>query len=151
MDAALIGSREVLTRERRDLEYAIEHNEAELPDSAWSLCKSLLEAYDPDGDGFRRRNTPAVVYRYLAGMTRAMSLTAQCLKRGGSLALVVGPSRTSLGGTTFVIDTPALLTAIGEHVGLSLTELHDLESYSRYDVHSRNSIRTEQLVVMRRN
>ena len=150
LDAALIGSREVSTQERRDFEYAIEHNRADLPEAAWGICKTLLDAYDPDGDGFRRRNTPAVVYRYFAGMTRAMSLTAQCLKPGGSLAFVAGPNRTSLGGTEFVIDTPALLTAIGEHVGLSFSELHDLESYSRYDVHSRNSIRTEQLLVMQR-
>lgn len=150
LDAALVGSREISTRQRLELEAGIQHNTARLAPAAWQLCKDLKGAYDPAADGFRRQNTPAVVYRYFAGMTRAMGAAKQSLKRGGSLVFIIGPSRTRLGGAEYLIDTPTLLAATGRHLGLEPVEMHELDAYSRYDVHSRNSIREEQLLMMRR-
>ena len=150
LDGALVGSREISTRERRALEESIEDNQANVAEEVWGLCKALKEAYDPGRDGFRRENTPAVVYRYFAGMTQVMAMTAKHLKKGGWLAFIVGPNRTSLGGVKFLIDTPALLAATGSHVGLQLRHMYELNAYSRFDVHSRNSIREERLLVMQR-
>ena len=150
LDGALVGSREISTRERRALEESIEDNRANVAEEVWALCKALKEAYDPGRDGFRRQNTPAVIYRYFAGMTRVMEMAERCLRKRGWLAFIVGPSRTSLGGVKFLIDTPALLAATGSHVGLQFCEMYELDAYSRYDVHSRNSIREERLLVMRR-
>ena len=150
LDASLVGSREITTRERRALEESIDDNRANVAEDVWTLCNVLKNAYDRDTDGFRRQNTPAVVYRYFAGMTRVMTMAERCLRKGGWLAFIVGPNRTSLGGAKFLIDTPALLAATGAHVGLEVREMYELNAYSRYDVHSRNSIREERLLVMRR-
>ena len=150
LDGALVGSREISTRERLALEESISDNRANVSEEVWTLCKALLEAYDPERDGFRRQNTPAVVYRYFAGMTRVMAMAERYLRKGGWLAFIVGPNRTSLGGVKFLIDTPALLAATGSHVGLQFREMHELNAYSRYDVHSRNSIREERLLIMQR-
>ena len=150
LDSALVGSREVTTQQRRTLEQSIEYNRANVAEEVWRLCKALKNAFVPDSDGFRRQNVPAVVYRYFAGMTRVMALSRQHLRQGGWLAFVVGPNRTSLGGHEFYIDTPALLAATGKHVGLELVEMYDLDAYHRYDMHSRNSIREERLLIMRR-
>ena len=150
LDGALVGSREVTTRERLELEESIRGNRANVAEEAWAMCKALQEAYAPSRDGFRRQNTPAVVYRYFAGMTRVMAMAEKYLGKGGWLAFIVGPNRTTLGGVKFMIDTPALLAATGSHVGLSLRNMHELNAYSRYDVHSRNSIREERLLLMQR-
>ncbi len=150
LDSALIGSREVSTRERRALEESINDNQAHVVCDVWRLCKMLKDAYAPGNDGFRRQNMPAVVYRYFSGMTRAMEVAKWHLRKGGWLAFIVGPNRTSLGGEEFLIDTPTLLAATGEHIGLKLIEMHELNTYRRYDIHSHNSIREEQLLVMRR-
>ena len=150
LDSSLVGSREIQTRERRDLEEAIDCNEAGVAEEIWVLCKTLKRAYDPNSDGFRRRNTPTVVYRYFSGMTRVMAAAEKHLRKGGWMAFIIGPNRTSLGGKDFLIDTPTLLAATGTHVGLELCEIHELNAYSRYDAHSRNSIREERLLVMRR-
>ncbi len=150
LDGALVGSREISTRERLVLEESIRDNRANVSEEVWTLCKALQEAYDPERDGFRRQNTPAVVYRYFAGMTRVMAMAERYLRKGGWLAFIVGPNRTSLGGVKFLIDTPALLAATGSHVGLQFREMYELNAYSRYDVHSRNSIREERLLVMQR-
>ena len=150
LDGSLVGSREVSTRERLELEESIRGNRANVAEEVWEVCKALQEAYDPARDGFRRQNTPAVVYRYFEGMTRVMAMAEKYLTRGGSLAFIVGPNRTTLGGVKFLIDTPALLAATGSHVGLQFRNMHELNAYSRYDVHSRNSIREERLLVMQR-
>ena len=150
LDSSLVGSREIQTRERRELEEAIEHNETGLAEEVWQLCKVLKRAFDPNTDGFRRRNTPAVVYRYFSGMTRVMTAAEEHLKKGGCLAFIIGPNKTTLGGNKLLIDTPALLSATGTHVGLELCEIHELNAYSRYNAHSRNSIREERLLIMRR-
>ena len=150
LDSSLVGSREIQTQERLSLEEAIEDNTHNVAEGVRQLCRALKEAYDPNRDGFRRRNTPAVVYRYFAGMTRVMAMAEKYLTKGGRLAFIVGPNRTSLGGVTHLIDTPALLAVTGTHVGLELRHMHKLNAYSRYDVHSHNSIREEQLLVMQR-
>ena len=150
LDGALVGSREISARERRALEESIEDNNANLAEEVWVLCKAMKDAYDPNSDGFRRQNTPAVVYRYFTGMTQVMGMAERNLKKGGWLAFVVGPNRASLGGVNFLIDTPALLAATGNHVGLQLREMYELNAYSRFDIHSRNSIREERLLVMKR-
>ena len=150
LDGALVGSREVSTRERLALEQSIRENQADVAEEVWAVCKALQEAYDPSRDGFRRQNTPAVVYRYFVGMTRVMERAEKYLKKGGWLAFIVGSNRTTLGGVKFLIDTPALLAATGRHVGLQLRNMHELNAYSRYDIHSRNSIREERLLVMQR-
>ena len=150
LNGALVGSREISTSERRVLEESIRNNRANVAEEVWTLCKSLQEAYDPGRDGFRRQNTPAVIYRYFAGITRVMAMAERYLKKGGWLAFIVGQNSTSLGGVKFIIDTPALLAATGRHVGLQFREMYELNAYSRYDVHSRNSIREERLLIMQR-
>ena len=150
LDRSLVGSRELLTRDRRTLEKSIDENQDKLPDDVWKLCQDLRAAYAPETDGFRRHNTPAVVYRYFSGMARAMAVAKKYLRCGGHLAFIVGPNRTSLGGKEFFIDTPALLATIGEQVGLQRGEIHELNAYSRYNIHSHNSIREERLLFMRR-
>lgn len=150
LDASLVGSREITTRERRTLEESIEENKANVAEEVWKLCTNLKNAYDPGCDGFRRQNTPAVIYRYFAGMTQVMKMTKRYLNKGGWLAFVLGTNRASLGGVEFLIDTPFLLGATGGHVGLKIVETIELDAYSRYDVHSRNSIRQERLLIMQR-
>ena len=150
LDNTLVGSREVSTRDRLELETRIDENRECLPDMVWRVCKELKAAYSPDIDGFRRQNTPAVVYRYFAGMAQVMSNAIEYIRSGGYLAFVVGPNRTTLGGDMFHIDTPEMLATIGEKVGLKLIDSLELETYSRYNMHSQNSIREERLLVMRR-
>jgi hypothetical protein len=150
LDADLVGSREISARDRRAIEDAIDCNEAQLSPLVWDVCRKLKSAYNPAMDGFRKQNTPAVVYRYFDGMTRAMSQAKQYLRPGGWLAFIVGPNATTLGEQDFVIDTPGLLVSTGEFVGLELVEMHEFDTYSRFDIHNRNSIREERLIVLRR-
>ncbi|MDE2822801.1 MAG: hypothetical protein OXK79_04780 [Chloroflexota bacterium] len=150
LDATLVGSREVSTVERQEVEQSIVSHGADVACEVRSLCQSLLDAYDPSLDGFRRRNTAAVVFRYFTGMTGMMRAAAKAVRTGGCLAFIVGPNRAKLGGTSFLIDTPGLLAATGVHVGLRVSDVHELNAYNRYSIHSRNSIREERLLILQK-
>jgi hypothetical protein len=70
------------------------------------------------------------------------------IKTGGKVALVVGPSKTTLSGNEYVIDTPRLLTLIGARHGFSSLMMVEMDTYQRYDLHQKNSIASEMLTVM---
>jgi site-specific DNA-methyltransferase (cytosine-N4-specific) len=148
-DRALIGSREITTRERAVLEHELDTDE-HLPTAVRRLCRELLDRSSHPTSGFRRRNVPALMYRYFSDMTRTFQSVQEVLNPGAPFALVVGPNRTRLGGEDIVIDTPHLLSEIGTASGFRLDEVIQLDTFQRFDLHSRNSIRSEWLVILRR-
>jgi len=144
----LIGSREIRDRERQALESSLRNNESNLPALCMTTCRELLQAFDEESDGFRRRNVPALLYKYLSDMKLVLDQVKQILKRRGSFALLVGRNRTRLGGREYLIDTPKLLVEIGQELGYRVRLFEDLEAYQRYDLHQSNSIRSEVLAVL---
>lgn len=144
----LIGTREIATTQRRAFETDLRSGATSLPDSATGLCLGLLDAAQGTEDGFRRRNTPALIYSYLLGMRHVLINVAGSIRKGGKFALLVGQNRTQIGGTEFTIDTPALIGEIAESVGWSLREILVFETYQRYGLHARNAIKNENLVVL---
>ncbi len=144
----LIGSRELGGRERRELETQIRERPDLLPASVCNVCQNLLESASMPGNGFRRRNVPALVYRYFRDMARFFVNVRRALRPGAPVALVVGTNRTTLGGTKFEIDTPALLLDTAAHHGYAPVLDRRMDTYPRYDLHQQNSIDAERLIVV---
>lgn len=147
-EKALIGAREVSSRERLALEEVIRKGDSSLPSPIIELCRELLAAARTPGNGFRRVNRPALVYRYFKNMAYFFVNIRNTLRPGAPVALVVGTSRTVLGGREYVIETPRLLSALAQHCGYSLAEERPMDTYPRYDIHQRNSIDSEMLIVV---
>src|SRR5439155_11048299 len=110
-----------------------------------AFCRTLRTALSNDTDGFRRRNTPALLYKYLTDMADMFREVHQLIEPGTPYALVVGRNKTTLGGSPYTIDTPPLLTRVEEDNGFELQETVEMETYQRYDIHQSNSIRNETL------
>ncbi|MGH9894126.1 MAG: hypothetical protein ACREA0_19525, partial [bacterium] len=148
LERALIGNREIGKRERDHDVQLIGSDGGILPTRVLRLCRRALRLLQKGPDGFRRQNTPALLFRYFKDMALAFANIRPLVKPGGRLAFVVGPNRTTLGGRPLTIDTPRLLLEVAEHVGWRRVELVSLDAYQRYDVHQRNSIRAETLVIL---
>lgn len=144
----LIGSREIGKRERIELESKLKVNEADLPQSCLRTCRNLLTALDGTSDGFRRRNVPALLYKYLCDMKAVLGQVKLMVRPHGYFALVVGRNRTRLGGKEYLIDTPNFLTEISKQIGFRKMFLEELDAYPRYDRHKFNSIKSEVLLVL---
>ncbi len=146
----LIGNREITEKERSALEGALQSNAARLPEKALQFCRRLLHLADDPAHGFRRRNVPALAYKYLADMRCMFASVGALIRPRGQFALVVGRNTTNLRGEEVLIDTPALLASIAESQCWEVEETLTLDTYQRFDLHSKNSIREEALLMLRR-
>jgi site-specific DNA-methyltransferase (cytosine-N4-specific) len=72
------------------------------------------------------------------------------IKKGGYYCLIVGKNRSRIGNKDTIIDTPHYLSIIAESVGYSVKGMIPLETYQRYDVHLKNSIDKETLIILRK-
>ena len=143
----LIGARDISVGERERLEARITGTDDSLPSEIIDVCRELLLAAAAPKNGFRRRNRPALVYRYFKNMEAFFTQLRAAVRVGGKVAVVIGPSRTTLGAKDYVIDTPRLLAALGGKQGFEECLTVEMETYSRYNLHRRNSINSETLVV----
>ncbi len=147
-EAGLIGSREAQKSELDMLRTSLLRDESGLPQAVLATCRLLLGRVS-DGDGFRRKAVPVLLYRYFLGMRDSFLNLRNLLRRGGLYALVVGTNRTTLGGKEFAINTPQLLGELGEHAGWRIHERIELETYRRYGLHAANAVQDETLLVLK--
>lgn len=149
LERILIGNREISGAERLKLEEMINANTANLPDEILTFCRRLSQTAQHSEHGFRKRNVPALVYNYFRQMAKMFTSVRAIIKPGGTYALLVGSNRTTLRGEEVLIDTPRLLASLAESRGWSVAETIPFETYQRFDVHQKNSIRSELLLVLR--
>jgi len=148
LEGELIGSRELTRSRREELESRIETEP--LARSVRVLCREALRYAARPGNGFRKRNVPALLLAYFSDMRRSFLQVATVTRPGTPWALVVGRNRTNLGGRAFIIDTPALLAETAQTAGWELRQIVPMDTYPRFDVHRRNSIDAENLIVLER-
>lgn len=144
----LIGNREITNRHRKSWEAALRENQHGLPSTCWQFCRELAAAIDPEKDGFRRQNMPALVYQYFSEMSQMFAQVRNLLRPSARFVLVLGPNRTNLGKRQFVINTPHWLGILAEQRSFRQVETLQLDTYQRYDVHKANSIRKETLLIL---
>src|SRR5260370_31526731 len=85
----LIGNREIQEKERTELEEQLRTNVAQLPDAVIGVCRRLLEFADDVEHGFRRRNVPALAYKYLSDIASMFASVRPVIRRKGRYALLV--------------------------------------------------------------
>jgi len=149
-EQSLIGAREITARERVEWEKRLDENYDNIPRDLWRLCRRLLKAAGQNGNGFRRRNTPSLMYRYFTQMRHVFGNMSGLMRRGGKFALVVGQNATNLGGKDFLIDTPTHLCRVAEENNYRVIEDIRLDTYQRYGLHQKNAIKTEKLIILSR-
>jgi SAM-dependent methyltransferase len=148
-EKTLIGNREIQDKERGTLENQLQENAATLPTGVIGFCRQLLTLADHGSHGFRRRNVPALTYKYLADMAEMFASVRTVIKPKGRYALLVGRNATTLQGAEVLIDTPKLLAQVAASRGWVVEEMLSFQTYHRYDLHQSNSIRKEVLLVLR--
>jgi len=144
----LIGTRE-LTKIQLKQNVEKLHTNTILPKEVIDFCLYLEKNLSKD-DGFRRQAIPYLLYNYFYDMFISLKNLQYILKRNGYFCLILGKNRTRIGGKETIIDTPYFLSLISQKVGYSLQELIPLETYQRYEIHLKNSIDQETLIVLQK-
>ena len=148
LDAQLIGSRELKTRERNELLEEMRGNMLGLPADQMRFCCDLNAAVGGT-DGFRRKAVPMLIYRYMAQMRDGFASVRRLMRKGAPYALIVGHNHTVLSGIRRDIDTPAHLSALASSVGWTIEEAIPLQTYRRYGLHAVNAVGAETLLILR--
>lgn len=149
LECSLIGTREIATKKERSLiENKLLSNENGLTDETYNFCMSLQQKLI-ESDGFRKRNVPVMLYKYFSEMSKMFSSVYSLLKNDSYYCLIVGYNKTKIGGET-LIDTPYYLSKEAERTGFTVQEILHLEAYQRYEIHNKNSITSEALIILKK-
>lgn len=149
-ERSLIGCREIKKTTRRRLDSELVSNKSDLPDEVHSFLTDMLNTVKKSDIGFRRRNTPALLYKYFSEMKSNFEEVRRTVQSGTPYALVVGVNTTKPDGKNeVVINTPNLLSQIATQCGLEVSRTETLNTYQRYGLHHSNSIKDEKLVILK--
>jgi len=143
----LIGARDItMTEKRVEQDYL-----STLPIYVVELVDRITELLAMDKTaGFRKQAIPFNLIRYCRLMKNVLSSLYRVEKKGAYNLWVVGPNRATLCGLDIIIDTPEIIAEIAKSVGFRDCELEAVDAYSRFDIHSKNSIRKETVVKFRK-
>lgn len=149
----LIGTREIGDRQRRDLEHEmISRGGLEsLPKDVAADLRHVLQTNSTHGVGFRRRNTPALLYQYFRDMRASLQQVSSACRPGALVFLVLGDSKTTLGnGEVFPIRTCDHVASVCGQTGLALEGRVPITVTTEDLAHAKNAITENQILVLRR-
>jgi site-specific DNA-methyltransferase (cytosine-N4-specific) len=137
-EAAMVGTREVSERGRREAWDAYRQRSAELPREIVALIGDIAAHNHGEGVGFRRRNLPALLGKYFLDMLDAMRSAHTLMKRGAPGYYVVGNNSTVVDGKKIEIPTDRFLFSLGEVAGWTCRERVPMELLVSRDIFREN-------------
>lgn len=150
LDSHMIGNREVTPKERERLWIAYVKDRQLLPKSTRELVEKIDRLNKCSNAGFRRRNLSALLSKYFFDMRLAIQEIQDLLRPGGTAFLVVGNNRTTAGGRNVEIRTAHHLKQIAAELGLKAVSSLSMEMLVSRDIFRRNSMSSEQILILRR-
>jgi DNA modification methylase len=145
----LVGSREILTGERRALENELS-SQSGLPNSVINYLNELHSKVSNSAVGFRRKNMPALLLRFFRDMDTVIHKCCRVLRPGGEAMLVVGDNQMQIDGSYERIPTTDFVEAIACTRGLELVERIDISVTTENLVHAKNAIRENVVLRLKR-
>jgi DNA modification methylase len=142
----LVGSREIVTKELRELERMITNRVQGLPDSVRNYLQGLYERIHKADVGFRRKNMPALLQRFFLDMSAVLKNCLQVLRPGGEAMIVIGDNRIRVDGGYERIATTDFVQDIAVDHGMELIERIDISVTMENLVHIKHAI-TENVVL----
>lgn len=149
LEEALIGSREIRTRDKAEGEALLLSKAAyeQLPAKTVDAIRHVYHTNKSTGVGFRRANMPALLWRYFVDMKKNLAQIQRVLKPGGKAFYVVGDSRTTVNGSWLKIETCDNIAEIGKSIGLKLSESIDIDVTTENYKHAKNAITKNSVII----
>ena len=136
----LVGSREVMTKARRQLERRIIDGKGVLPEDVYEYLFTLFSRVSRADVGFRRKNMPALLLRFFEDVNRVIKNCHTVLRTGGEAMIVIGDNRMRVDNEYERIPTTDFVEAIAINNGFRLLERIDISVTTEKLVHIRNAI-----------
>lgn len=142
----LVGSREIITKERRQLEQTINDRANGLPESVCDYLQELHRRVSEADVGFRRKNMPALLQRFFQDIASVLKNCCQVLRPDGEAMIVIGDNRMRVDGDFERIATTDFVQDIAVNCGMELIERIDISVTTENLVHIKHAI-TENVVL----
>jgi len=152
LEKTMIGNREITPKEREQLENEMVESFTNrvLPNDVTKLIEKIYFLNKNTDVGFRRKNTACLLFKYFSDMKLALEQINQVLKSNRYVYMVVGNNRTTAGDELIKIPTDEFIGITAEKVGFKFERKICLEVQKSYSIHSKNSINTESILVLRK-
>jgi DNA modification methylase len=150
LEHGLIGSREIVTHERKTLEDSLESDRERIPRAVRDYLLDLHRRVAQADVGFRRQNMPALLLRFFRDMDAVLANCRRALRVGGYAMVVIGDNRIGLGDADERIPTTDLVQEIGVSNGFTLLDRIDISVTTENLLHIRNAITENVVLRMRR-
>jgi site-specific DNA-methyltransferase (cytosine-N4-specific) len=149
-DREMIGNREIGDKVRKALWEEFCATKHTLPSSISNLITEIDQLNSHTTVGFRRRNLPALLYKYFADMRSVFVGMIKLLKQGASAFIVVGNNHTLAGGYRVQINTVELLRKLAEDRGFETVEQLSMDMLTSRDIFKKNAIDSECILHLRK-
>lgn len=146
IEHGLVGSREIVTSERRSMEDAIASGGNGLPETVHAYLQDLQSRLGKADAGFRRKNMPALLQRFFLDMKGVLSNCSRVLRIGGEAMIVIGDNRMCVEKDYERIPTTDYVQDIAVACGMEILERIDISVTTENLVHIKNAI-TENVVL----
>jgi len=152
LEESLVGNREITKSKREELDKELEENfnASLLPSEIISVLKKIYWLNKNANVGFRRKNTAALLFKYFLDMYQGINQISKVLKKDKFAFFVVGNNSTIAGDQNIEIPTDDFLTLIAEKNNFRLIEKIPMTTQRGYMIHSKNSIKSESILIWRR-
>ncbi len=146
IEHSLVGSREIIGKERTNFENNIINDSVELPKNLREYLQKLHSRISIANVGFRRKNMPALLLRYFCDMDAVLQNCYWVLRPGGEAMVVIGDNRIKVDKDYERIPTTDFVQDIALARGFHLVERFDISVTTENLVHLNNAI-TENVVL----
>lgn len=146
VEQGLVGSREITTKERRQLEDSLTNDVTGLPKSLLDYLQDLHYRVSEASVGFRRKNMPSLLLRFFLDMGAILENCGRVLRPDGEAMIVIGDNRIRVDGDYERIATTDFLQDIALDRGFKLIERIDISVTTENLLHIKNAI-TENVVL----
>lgn len=146
LEQSLIGSREITTGNRKRLEEEFLGDDG-LPAPCLDFVRGLRDKVSKSKDaGFRKKNMPALVHRFLKDMDEVFVRLHSLCRGGADAFVVIGDSKMSVDGQDIRIPSTDFLEQVAAGRGFAPVERIDISVTTENLVHIKNAI-TENVVL----
>jgi DNA modification methylase len=146
VEQSLVGSREIATKEKKELESSLIEDVFGLPKSLRDYLLKLHYRVSKANVGFRRRNMPSLLIRFFRDMCAILENCYGVLRPGGEAMIVIGDNRMRVDEDYERIATTDFLQDIALAKGFKLMEKIDISVTTENLIHIKNAI-TENVVL----
>lgn len=149
LEQHLTGSREITTSERVSFEAELSSDNG-LPENVLTFLRKLYTTISQADVGFRRKNMPALLLRFLLDMKQVLENVYWAMRQDTLATVVLGDNTTNVDGQSVVIPTTKLVADLSMSIGLELLEEIPITVTTEDLFHMKNAIKRNLVLVFRK-